>query len=154
MPFVFVTADGPAMAMVSGMVGHSGKYGCCLYGGLPGHQRDRDGHYYPAMLKPEAYDVIGCDHNDVTFSNLKQYQKDVSMHYHNNLQRLLRANNPTQFKNRRLNTGLCKQTIFSGLHNSQGIPNMFPLNIMHLVNLNDPDLLRGLCAWYDQGLFT
>jgi len=38
--FVFVTADGPAMAMVSGMVGHSGKYGCCLYCGLPGCRRE------------------------------------------------------------------------------------------------------------------
>ena len=143
-PFVFVTADGPVMAMVSGMVGHSGKYGCRLYCGLPGRRRDRDGHYYPAMLKPDAYDVTGCDHNDVTFSDLKQYQKDVSTRYHNNLQRLLRADNPTQFKDRRLDTGLCKQTIFSGLRDGLGIPNMFPLDIMHLVNLNDPDLLLGL----------
>jgi Transposase family tnp2 len=37
-PFVFVTADGPTMAMVSGMVGHSGKYGCRLYCGLPGRR--------------------------------------------------------------------------------------------------------------------
>jgi tnp2 family transposase len=34
--FVFVTADGPAMAMVSGMVGHSERYGYHLYCGLPG----------------------------------------------------------------------------------------------------------------------
>jgi hypothetical protein len=27
-PFIFVTADGPAMAMVLGMVRHSGKFGC------------------------------------------------------------------------------------------------------------------------------
>ena len=70
-PFVFVTADGPAMAMISGMVGHSGKYGCRLYCGLPGHRRERDGHYYPAMLKPEAYAIAGCNHDDVTFSDLR-----------------------------------------------------------------------------------
>jgi hypothetical protein len=34
-PFVFVTADSPVMVMVSGMVCHSGKYGCHLYCGLP-----------------------------------------------------------------------------------------------------------------------
>ena len=35
-PFIFVTADSPAMVMVSSMVGHSGKFGCRLYCGLPG----------------------------------------------------------------------------------------------------------------------
>ena len=143
-PFVFVTADGPAMAMVSGMVGHSGRYGCCLYCGLPGCHQERDGHYYPAMLKPNAYDVTGCDHKDITFADLKRYQQDISMHYHGNLCRLLRANNPMQYKNHHLNTRLCKQTILSGLCCSLGIPNIFPLDIMHLINLNDSDLLLGL----------
>ena len=82
------------------------------------------------MLKSEGYDVAGCDHNDITLSNLKQYQKDVSAHYHTNLWRLLGANNPTQFKDRCLNTKLCKQTIFSGLHNGLEIPNMFLLDIL------------------------
>lgn len=143
-PFVFVTADSPAMAMVSGMVGHSGKYGCRLYCGLPGRRRDRDGHYYPVMLKPDDYNVTGCDHGDVSFSDLKRYRQDTSTRYYDNLWKLLRADNPTQFKDRRLETGLCKQTIFSGLRSSLGIPNMFPLDIMHLINLNDPDLLLGL----------
>jgi hypothetical protein len=66
-----VTADGPAMAMVSGMVRHSGKHGCHLYCGIPGCRRERDGHYYPVMLKPEAYDVAGCDHNDIMFFDLR-----------------------------------------------------------------------------------
>ena len=68
----------------------------------------------------------------------------MSIRYHNNLGRLLGADNPTQFKERRLDTGLCKQTILSGLSCGLGIPNMFPLDIMHLINLNDPDLLLGL----------
>ena len=143
-PFVFVTADGPAMAMVSGMVGHSGKFGCRLYCSLPGRRRERDGHYYPVMLKPDAYNVTGCDHLDVTFADLRQYRQDISARYYDNLRKLLRADNPTQFKDRRLDTGLCKQTILSGLRGGLGIPNMFPLDIMHLVNLNDPDLLLGL----------
>lgn len=142
--FVFITADGPAMAMVSGMVGHSRKYGCHLYCGLSGCHRERDGHYYPVMLKPKAYRVTECDHDDVMFSDLRRYQKDVSTHYRNNIGRLLGANNLMQFKDRRLETGLCKQTIFSGLRSGLGIPNMFSLDIMHLVNLNDPDLLLGL----------
>ena len=96
------------------------------------------------MLKPEGYNVTGCDHDDVTFSDLKRYQKDASARYHDNIWKLLGANNPAQFRDRRLETGLSKQTIFSGLRNGLGIPNMFPLDIMHLVNLNIPDLLLGL----------
>jgi hypothetical protein len=126
-PFVFVTADGPAMAMVSGMVGHSGKYGCRLYCGLPGRRRERDGHYYPVMLKPNAYDVTGCNHEDIAFSDLKRFREDISMRYQDNLWRLVRAENPTQFKDRRLETGLCKPTILSGLSPGLGIPNMFPV---------------------------
>ena len=144
MPFLFVTADSPVMAMVSGIVGHSGKFSCRLYCGLPGRCQERDGHYYPVMLKPNTYSIIGCDHNDISFSDLRRYQQGVSMRYHDNLRRLLGADNLTQFKDRHLDTGLCKQTILSGLHYSLGIPNIFPLDIMHLINLNDPDLLLGL----------
>ena len=143
-PFIFVTADGPAMSMVSGMVGHSGRFGCRLYCGLTGRRREGDGHYYPVMLKPDAYEVTGCDHDDITFSDLKRYQQGVSARYNDNLHRLLGAENQTQYKCRRLETGLCKQTILSGLRSGLGIPNIFPLDIMHLVNLNDPDLLLGL----------
>jgi hypothetical protein len=66
------------------------------------------------------------------------------MQYNENLRRFVAADNPTQFKDRRLDIGLCKQTILSGLCSGLGIRNMFPLNIMHLINLNDPNLLLGL----------
>ena len=141
--FIFVTADGPAMAMISGMVGHSGKFGCRLYCGLPGRHRERDGHYFPVMLKPNNYDIAGCDHNNITFSHLKQYQQDVSSRYQRNLRRLLEASNLLQYKDHCLKTGLCKQTILSRLREGLG-PNIFPLDIMHLINLNDPDLFLGL----------
>ena len=143
-PFLFVTADGPAMAMVSGMVGHSGKFGCRLFCGLPGRHREGDGHYFPAMLKPDNYNGPGCDHEDITFADLKRFQQDVSARYCRNLQILLGAANLSQYRERRLETGLCKQTILSGLRECLGVPNIFPLDIMHLINLNDPDLFLGL----------
>lgn len=96
------------------------------------------------MLKPNNYNIAGCDHDDITFSRLKQYQQDVPSHYSRNLQRLLGANNLSQYKDHCLETGLCKQTILSGLQEGLGIPNIFPLDIMHLINLNDPDLFLGL----------
>lgn len=49
-----------------------------------------------------------------------------------------------QYKDCHLVTGLCKQTMLSGLQCSLGIPNIFPLDVMHLINLNDPDLLLDL----------
>jgi len=144
MPYAFITADSPVMAMVLGMVGHSERFSCQLYCSLFGCCRERDGHYYPVMLKPNAYKVTSCDHNDIMFSDLKQYQQGIFVHYHDNLCKLLVANNPTQFKDRHLDTGLCKQTILSGLQSGLGILNIFPLDIMHLINLNNPDLLLGL----------
>ena len=132
-PFIFVTANGPVMAMISGMVRHSGKFGCCLYYGLPGCLRERDGHYYSVLLKPDAYIITGCDHDDVTFSDLKWYQHDISACYHNNIWRLLEAVNLTQFKDRH-DTGLCKQTLLSGLRNCLEIPNIFPLDIINALD--------------------
>ena len=76
-----------------------------------------------------------------------QHQNETSAHYQNNLYRLLRANNLTQYKDCHFKTRLCKQTIFSGLCISLGIPGIFPLDIMHLVNLNNPDLLLKL--WHE-----
>lgn len=145
MPFVALgTADGPGMANMAGMVGHQGKYGCRLYCGLPSRHREGDGHYYPVLLKPSNYNVQGCDHNDVSYSDLGRFREDIAQRYRTNLKILCNSRNPTQYKDNRLETGICKQTIFSGLLGTLGIPNMFVLDIMHLVSLNIPDLLLGL----------
>ena len=52
------------------------------------------------------------------------------------------AHNPANFAKLCLETGLCKQTILSGLSKDHtlGILNMFLLDIMHFVTLNDSDL--------------
>lgn len=139
-----VTADGPAMANMNGMVGHSGKYGCRLSCGIPGRRRDGDGHYYPLMQKPDDYTVTGSDHPDVTFAQLKAYHKGISARYHSNLHDLLDAQNAKRYSLLRLSTGICKQSIFSGLHYTLGIPNIFVLDLMHLSAINDPDLLLSL----------
>ncbi|GLB36899.1 hypothetical protein LshimejAT787_0311860 [Lyophyllum shimeji] len=144
-PFVsLATADGPAMTNMTGMVGHSGKFGCRLYCGLPGRRRDGDGHYFPLLQKPDNYSVAGCDHPDVTFKDLAQYRENCDTRYQTNLRQLIAAENPSQYNNLRLSTGLCKQTLFSGLRHAIGIPNIFVMDLMHLTALNDPDLLLGL----------
>src|SRR5258708_2250768 len=121
-PFLFVTADGPAMAMVSGMVGHSGKFGCRLYCGLPGRRRERDGHYYPVMLKPNTYSIIGCNHDDISFSDLRRYQQGVSMCYHDNLRRLLGAIILPSSKTATPTMGYASRQLLVSLPNIQGTP--------------------------------
>jgi hypothetical protein len=96
------------------------------------------------MQKPNNYRIAGCDHLDVTFAQLHEFQQGCADRYKDNLEYLLAAQNPTQYNARRLATGLCKQTIFSGLRQCLGIPNIFVMDLMHLTALNDPDLLLGL----------
>ncbi len=70
---MFATADSVRCASMSGMVGHSGKFGCQLYCDMPSHHRTGDGHYYPAMKKPEDYNVSGCTHTDIQTYELDEY---------------------------------------------------------------------------------
>ena len=140
----FGTADGPAMANMTGMVGHSGKYGCRLYCAMPGRHRQGDPHYYPIMKKPNNYEMQGCDHGDVTLTQMKEFRQTTQLRYTTNLLKILAVHNNAQYKKERLATGLAKQTIFSGLRYTLGIPNIFVMDVMHLIALNDPDLVIGL----------
>ncbi|KAF8229418.1 hypothetical protein L208DRAFT_1286768, partial [Tricholoma matsutake] len=101
-------------------------------------------HYYPLMQQPNNYSVEGCNHPDIMFRHLQQFQQELETHYNDNLKYLLTSQNPSQYNAQRLSTGLCKQTIFSGLHHSLGIPNIFIMDLMRLTVLNDSNLLLGL----------
>ncbi|SJL09586.1 uncharacterized protein ARMOST_12966 [Armillaria ostoyae] len=144
-PFLgYTLADGVAMANISGMVGCHGKCGCRLHCKCHGRRREGDGHYYPAMLKPNDYDIPGANHPDLTFADLHRFRQDIGPWYNDGIRQLASARNPAQYQHIRLETGLCRPTIFSGIHYSLGVPQMFLMDIMHLVCLNDPDLLLGL----------
>lgn len=149
-PFLaFGTADGPGMAAMSGFVGHHGKMHCRVYCPMKGRHKAGAKQYYPARLKPSGdYTVSGCDHPDVNLRELLENfdLKESEERYNKNLDHLIHSTGPTDFKARRLETGLCKPCLFSGLsvNRSLGIPAMFPLDIMHLPCLNIPDLLIPL----------
>jgi hypothetical protein len=49
---LFGTADSLGSAAMSGMVGHVGKYGCCLYCDMIGRRQENNSHYYPVMALP------------------------------------------------------------------------------------------------------
>ncbi len=137
------TADGPGMAYLNGLVGHHGKYGCRLYCPVPGRHKPNGPHYYPALLKPNDYVMRGCDHEDLShFDSLS----GSSNWYFQNLRFLVASPNDTQYKKRRLETGITKPTIFLGLSSNciLGIPGCFGSDVMHLATFNLADLLVSL----------
>ena len=135
------------MAYLNSLVGHHGKFGCRLYCPTPGRHKTNGTHYYPALLKLIGYKMAGCDHSD-----LSHFSISISHdHYFPNLRFLLASPNDTQYKKRRLETGIVKPTIFLGLPacSTLKIPQCFGSDIMHLSTFNLSDLLLPL--W--RGLF-
>jgi hypothetical protein len=65
-----LTADGPGMMHITGLVGYHGKHGCRLYCGLAGRHEEHGKHYFPAILKPTNYNVEGCAYDDIDIKNL------------------------------------------------------------------------------------
>ncbi|KDQ10433.1 hypothetical protein BOTBODRAFT_178102 [Botryobasidium botryosum FD-172 SS1] len=122
------TADGPGLAMLDGTVGHTGALGAPCY--------------YPAHLKPHNYNVAGCDHDSIDVSrplpprSIEEYEEKLAF--------VLASANQTQFELRRKQTGIAKPTIFSGILRRAKITDLFPLDIMHALNLNIPELHHRL----------
>lgn len=141
--FALGVADGPGMVYLNGLVGYHGKNGCRLYCGITGRHKPGGSHYYPALLKPHNYQVEGCDHGDIDPYKIAACSSE---RYFQNLHHLMSSNNTTQYKKRRLETGIAKPSIFMGLPHAStlGIPGCFGSDIMHLVALNLPDLLLSL----------
>jgi hypothetical protein len=147
--FALGTADGPGMATLNGLVGHHGKHGCHLYCSIIGQHKPGLLHYYPALFKPTNYTVDGCDHGDISFTNLPSCSQ---ANYIANLHHLTSSPNETQYRKQWLETGISKPSIFLGLQhdNMLSIPGCFGSDIMHLASLNLPDLLINLwCGTFD-----
>ena len=143
-PFLFLgAADGPGMTYLNGLTGHSGAQGCRLFCPVRGRRKDRANHYYPALLKPDNYDIAGCNHPDINPWNLGIGNKSE---YLESLQFLLSSQTQAQYQNVRRETGVSKPSIFSGLpaNRTLGVPNCSGGDLMHLVALNITDLLLGL----------
>ncbi|KIL54606.1 hypothetical protein M378DRAFT_92229, partial [Amanita muscaria Koide BX008] len=100
----FGTADGPGSAAMSGMVGHSGRYGCRLYCDIQGRRRAGDGHYFPVLKMPLDYTVQGCTHEDVSRTKLEELRQNVPQRYKQNIQTLLTSRTQAEYQKRRLAT--------------------------------------------------
>jgi hypothetical protein len=143
-PFLLlVTADGPAMAAINGLVGHHGRMGCRLYCGTVGRHKHGGTHYFPALSKPLDYVMNGCDHETIPIN--KPFLPSERL-YRENLTKMLAVSTEREFRARRLQTGIAKPSIFIGLEQNRmlGIVRGTPLDMMHLISLNISDLLLGL----------
>src|SRR5712672_200472 len=138
-----LAADGPGMMHITGLVGYHGKHGCRLYCGLSGRREPSGKHYFPALLKPVHYNIDGCAHGDV---DVRHLPKPSQKHYNNNLRSLITSPNETQYRSRRLETGISKPSLFLGLKSSctLGLPYSCGSDIMHLGALNLSDLMISL----------
>jgi hypothetical protein len=143
-PFLALgTADGPGLTHLNGLVGHQGAFGCRLFCGTKGRRKAGAPTYYPAGLKPDDFHVQGSDHPDVDIMNLGGTSEAA---YQANLQHILSSPNETQYKQRKTETGIVKPSLYSGLgaKGTLGVPRCFPIDLMHLITLNIPDLLTAL----------
>jgi hypothetical protein len=140
---LLATADGPGMTYLNGLVGHSGAYGCRLYCPTKGRHKPNKPIYYPAMLLPRNYTIVGCNHGDLDVRNIPPTSIDE---YSQNLAYVMHSSNDANFKVRRKETGIAKPSLFSGLPTNRilPIPGCFPADLMHLVSLNLTDLLLSL----------
>ncbi|KZT40746.1 hypothetical protein SISSUDRAFT_1090039 [Sistotremastrum suecicum HHB10207 ss-3] len=142
---LIVNADGPGMTYLNGLVGHQGKMCCRLFCGYTG--RLKGSHYYTANLRPLAYDRPGSNHIDVDLRRLHQGDKIApSVRYAEELEKVIRCRNETQFERVRLETGISKPSLFIGLSPNRilGIPESFFMDLMHLGALNNPTLMMEL----------
>lgn len=142
---LLATADGPGMAYLSGFVGHQGARGCRLGCGFPSRLKPASNTYYPAALRPNDYNHPGSNHPDVDLRAHAQVQTQaVRPQYLANLRRVIQAPTQAAYQRVRLETGIAKPSIFSGLPRALPLPACFGADLMHLITLNLTDLLIGL----------
>ncbi|KIN94644.1 hypothetical protein M404DRAFT_167725 [Pisolithus tinctorius Marx 270] len=139
---LFTTADGPGLIYWNGMVGHSGKNGCCMYCGAISRCKTNGKHYYPALLQPRNHCVCGSDHADIDMFSLLL---GGCAEYADNLRTIIAMQNPTQWDKKKTDTGLTKPPLILTLQptHSLGIPLCMTTDIMHLAG-NISDLLISL----------
>ncbi|KAG6825165.1 hypothetical protein H0H92_004520, partial [Tricholoma furcatifolium] len=143
--FALGAADGPALTHLNGLAGHMGFNGCRLRCGVIGRRKDRDKHYYPALLKP-IDPVAGCDHDDVNINSVATTSVPTSENYITELQSVITSTTEKGFRSARKRTGIIKPSILLGISEKYRFPitRCFGTDIMHLLCLNIPDLLLPL----------
>ncbi|KAG1727849.1 hypothetical protein EDD22DRAFT_789241, partial [Suillus occidentalis] len=99
--------------------------------------------YYPVLLKPDNYTVVGCTHEDI---DVRDLTGGTSALYVRNLHILMASPNQTQYERNRLTTGIVGPSILLGLDVDHilGIPKCFSSEIMHFSGANMASLFTDL----------
>lgn len=143
--FLFLAcADGPGLICMSNLVGHSSKVGCHMHCPIKGRRKPGASQYYPVLLKPHNYSVVGCDHDDINVYD--SLPLGTSEGYVRQLKHLMASPNQTQFEKRRLETGIVGPSILLGLQPQHvlGVPECFSSEIMHYAGANMASLYTDL----------
>jgi hypothetical protein len=141
-PFLgFETADGVALAEMNGTTAHRGYVGCRLLCDQPGRRDEESSQYYPACLQADGPDLERSNHPDIDPAHLP---KPSPEDYEKRLKILLTAQNPTQLKRLRRDTGIAAPSIFLGLARTFPFPLCLTPDTMHLHGLNLTSLFYGL----------
>jgi hypothetical protein len=142
---LLAAADGPGLTTLDGGVGHSGAAGCRVHCPWKGRHKFGSGTYYPALQRPDPYDVPSCAHPDGIPAEIAGFQPDEQL-YLNDMARILNADTDAVFARERLRTGFKKPSLLLGLEPSKMIrmPAVLCLDFMHFPALNAPDLLIPL----------
>ncbi|KAF8667171.1 hypothetical protein AX14_006395 [Amanita brunnescens Koide BX004] len=146
--FGFGTADTVGIVVLNGFVGHNGGHGCRLHCGFHGRHKPNQGTYYAAALRPDRYTVKSCMHPDFDIEKIGSPNIDV---YKRSLRLLMLSMNESEYKKRRLLTGIVKPSICLGFQDEcmLSVPSCFPLDLMHLISLNIPQHL--VQVWRNSG---
>ncbi|KAH9855151.1 hypothetical protein C2E23DRAFT_883119 [Lenzites betulinus] len=140
---LLATADGPGMAYLNGLVGHQGAHGCHLYCPFPGRNKPGMSMYYPAARCPLPR--IATDHDNLSiWAAPDPMAPSTRDRYEANLRLIEALTSNAIYAHNRLQTGIAKPTIFSGLTRTLGVPDIFGAELMHLITLNITDLVLGL----------
>ena len=142
---LLVLADAIAMYYLSGSVGHHGRKGCRLLCGLIGRNKEQGSHYYPALLRPNGFETHRTSsHPDINVYSLpvpdpNQYKQDLF--------NVVSSPSNRQYEQRRLDTGIGKPSIFTGIPFILPLPTCFGGDLMHQPLINLTALLLDLwCA--------
>jgi len=99
------------------------------------------------------YTVPNCIHPDVTITDIRRTSVHTAQRYHRNLKTLLSSRTSATYNIQRLETGIVKPTLVSGLPSRPDVPDIFVLDSMHWSAINKFDellsLWRGTINVYD-----
>lgn len=136
---LLLMADAVGLVELDGRVGHHGGKGCRLGCPMKSRHKANSGHYYPAHLLPLNFTVQGCSHPDILPRDVKNPDPSI---YDINLASILASTSQRDYERRRLEAGLVKPSMSSGLERRFmfRLSLQFSLDLMHLFMLNGGDL--------------